>query len=136
MLLVKDEFIHQKIEVKIEGNESFSIEGIENEFKHLILNIINNSKDAFNEKSIINQEIVISINSDEKKIELRDNAGGIPLDLIDDIFKANITTKEDGKGSGIGLYMSSKIAKKHNGTLRVQNTQDGANFIFKESSHV
>ena len=51
--------------------------------------------------------------------------------MIDDIFKANVTTKEEGKGTGIGLYMSSQIAQKHQGVLSVENTDDSAKFIFK-----
>ena len=49
-----------------------------------------------------------------QRMEVEDNAGGIPKEIIDDIFKANITSKEEGKGTGIGLYMSTQIATKHN----------------------
>ncbi len=134
LLLVKDEFIKNKITVKINCLNSFTILGIENEFKHLVLNIINNSKDAFNELNSQNREININILSDNnsKIIEIQDNAGGIPEHVIEDIFKANVTTKAEGKGTGIGLYMSNQIATKHNGTLSVENVNNGAKFIFKQ----
>lgn len=98
----------------------------------MIINIINNAKDAFNEKNINDRKITINIldNDNIKSIELIDNAGGIPLDVINDIFKANVTTKEDGKGTGIGLYMSSLIAQKYNGILSVENVENGAKFTF------
>jgi len=132
LLLVKDEFIKNKISIELNAIQNFSIIGIENEFKHLILNLINNAKDAFNDKDIKEREITINLlsNTNSKTIEIIDNAGGIPENLIDDIFKANVTTKEEGKGTGIGLYMSSQIAVKHQGTLSVQNTQNGAKFSF------
>jgi len=134
LLLVRDEFMKNSIQITVNSSNNFTINGIENEFKHLIINIINNSKDAFIEKDLKNRNITINLLSDKKNkiLEIIDNAGGIPTKIIGDIFKANVTTKVDGKGSGIGLYMSSQIAQKHNGTLSVENTDDGAKFIFKQ----
>jgi len=134
--LVKDEFIKNTIEIVLNDIQNFTINGIENEFKHLIINIINNAKDAFIENNIKNRRIDINLLNDGeyKSIEIIDNAGGIPLNIIDNIFKANITTKAEGKGTGIGLYMSSQIAQKYNGTLSVENVENGAKFIFKMKS--
>ncbi|MFA6137676.1 MAG: HAMP domain-containing sensor histidine kinase [Sulfurimonas sp.] len=132
LLLIKDEFIKNTIEIEVNETQNFILNGIENEFKHLIINIINNSKDAFNEHDTKNRKIIINILNDEKyqSIEILDNAGGIPENIINDIFKANVTTKAEGKGTGIGLYMSSQIAQKHHGTLSVENSGNGAKFIF------
>lgn len=132
LLLVNDEFVKNKIKIEIDKQVNFTLNGIENEFKHLILNIINNSKDAFNDNNIEKRIIYIRLKEDEnsKSIEIHDNAGGIPEYVISDIFKANVTTKAEGKGTGIGLYMSSQIASKHHGTLTVINENGGAKFIF------
>ena len=113
LLLVKDEFVKNRIIITVNDNGNFNLDGVENEFKHLILNIINNSKDAFNDNNRDDRKILINILEDKttKSIEIIDNAGGIPEHVIDDIFKANVTTKEEGKGTGIGLYMSSQIAE-------------------------
>jgi len=42
---------------------------------------------------------------------------------------ANVTTKEKGKGTGIGLYMSTQIAQKHGATLSVHNQNNGTCFV-------
>jgi len=68
---------------------------------------------------------------DKKTIEVIDNAGGIPLSIIKDVFKPNVTTKAEGKGTGIGLYMSSQISQKMAGKLSVQNSNDGAIFTLE-----
>ena len=135
LLLVKDEFVKNNISINLNNKQNFSLIGIENEFKHLILNLINNAKDAFNDNNIKKRIIDINIlsNKNTKRIEIIDNAGGIPKDVIDDIFKANVTTKAEDKGTGIGLYMSSQIAAKHNGVLYVENFKDGAKFIFEQT---
>lgn len=137
LLLVEDEFSKNNVKVEIKEQNSFSIKAIENEFKHLILNILNNAKDAFNDNNIDikKREITIEISSDEKNeyIQIIDNAGGIPIDIIDNIFKANITTKTEDKGTGIGLYLSSQIAQKYNGKLEVKNLENGAVFTYSQT---
>ena len=139
LLLVKDEFSKNSIDIIVNCEKNFTLYGIENEFKHLMINIINNAKDVFIEKQLKDRKIYINClhHAGHKAIEIIDNAGGVPQEIINDIFKANITTKEPGKGTGIGLYMSSLIAKKHNGTLSVENVENGAKFLFqcKEDSN-
>ena len=130
LTLTKDEFLKNKIEIEVQIIDDYIIDGIENEFKHVILNIINNSKDAFNEHGIKNRKIIIRAISDTtyNKLEIQDNASGIPEYIIDNIFKANVTSKTDGKGTGIGLYMTKQIVEKYNGTISVKNNKDGAIF--------
>ncbi len=134
LLLVKDEFMKKKICFSKTIQEDISLYGNQNEFKHLILNIINNAKDEFIEKDIKNRNININSYQNEDKIvlEICDNAGGISLDIIDDIFKPNVTTKAEGKGTGIGLYISQQIANKLNGTLYVKNITNGGKFVFEK----
>lgn len=128
-LFVKDEFIKEKITLNLKIDNNFKIIGIENEFKHILLNLINNSKDAFIVNKIKEREIIVKayVNGDIKVLEISDNAGGIPIEIIDDIFKANFTTKGNG-GTGIGLYMSSLIAQKYHCELSVENIEKGAQF--------
>ncbi len=130
MVLLKDEILKNNIQIQRNKQEDIFIHGHENEFKHLLLNLINNAKDAFNENNIQKRIIAIGHNETEHHIILQvvDNAGGIPADIIDNIFHPNVTSKGDKEGTGIGLYMSSQIAQKHQGHLSVQNTKDGARF--------
>lgn len=137
LVLVNDEFMQNNINIHIESEKELLIYGIENEFKHLILNIINNAKDAFNEREIENRHIYINFFKDETDITLviRDNAGGIALSVLDKIFQPEVTTKKDGKGTGIGLYMSTQIAHKLGGKLSVKNVDQGAAFSLKIPLH-
>ncbi len=132
LLLVKDEFLKEMISFKIEGDDRLELYGVENEFKHIILNIINNAKDAFKERDIPSRLITFKYYQKNRSniLEIDDNAKGIPSSVIDDIFKPNVTTKAEGKGTGIGLYMSAQIAEKMDATLSVVNTSEGACFTF------
>jgi len=131
LFLTKDEFMKNRITINIDNEKEIVLHGSKNEFKHLILNIINNAKDAFNDNDIQEKRMItIRLLKDKKgkRIEIEDNAGGIPEDVINDIFNANVTTKEEGKGTGIGLYMSTQIAEKYGAALTVKNVDGGACF--------
>jgi signal transduction histidine kinase len=129
-ILMKDELLKNTISVNVNIEEEIILHGQINEFKHLFLNLLSNAIDAFNEKDIQNRSITIRTYKNENHgvIEFKDNAGGIPSSVINSIFKPNVTTKSDGKGTGIGLYMSSQIVQKHSGTITVHNVDDGAMF--------
>ncbi len=137
-VLMKDELIAQNIHINLEIDVKITVFGNKNEFKHLFINLINNSIDAFNENDLNSRKIYIRCFSKDEHvvIEIEDNAGGIPTNIIKHIFKPNVTTKADGKGTGIGLYMCSQIITKNDGTISVENRNDGALFriILSESS--
>ncbi|WP_321468328.1 HAMP domain-containing sensor histidine kinase [Halarcobacter sp.] len=134
LMFIKDEYIKYKIDIKIEKINDFKIKGIENEFKHILLNILNNSKDAFIFKDIKDRKILIKIYQKDNFniLEISDNAGGIKEDIIDEIFKSNFTTKKEN-GTGIGLYMSCQIARKNNTLLSAANIENGAKFTLKQA---
>ncbi|WP_345989158.1 HAMP domain-containing sensor histidine kinase [Sulfurimonas sp. HSL1-2] len=130
LLLVHDEMLRNNIAVTVEEGREVIVSGIENEFKHLLLNLLANAKDAFIERESQAREIHIRFYKKGAHIyiEVEDSAGGIDPELLDEIFKPNFTTKRDDKGTGIGLYMSTQIAQKMQGSLTVENTGRGALF--------
>jgi signal transduction histidine kinase len=118
------------IDIVIDSKEQINVDCIPNELKHIFINLINNSKDAFIENDIKNRKIEINFyrNTQNVIIEFRDNAGGIPQDIIDKIFTVNFTTKTASDGTGVGLYMSKQIVEKIQGTIAVDNIKDGVCF--------
>jgi len=133
LLLIHDELMKNLITIEIECDEKLTINANTNEIKHIFINLINNAKDAFNQNDIKNRKIIISCNQNEKylTVDVSDNAGGIPNEIVKSIFEANFTTKSEIGGTGIGLYMSRFIAKKNNAKIDVQNIDDGAMFTVK-----
>jgi signal transduction histidine kinase len=117
---------NHNIKLTITGDE-FIYNGLQSEFQQVILNLINNAKDALVEKNIQNPTIDIKLQNNTITIE--DNAGGVSKDIIDRIFEPYFTTKEQGKGTGIGLYMSKIIIEDNMGcSLEVLNKNNGACF--------
>lgn len=54
-------------------------------------------------------------------ISFTDTGPGVPEEIQDKIFEAFFTTKPQGEGTGIGLDISTKIVKKHNGEIRLDS---------------
>ena len=111
--------------------ELVEIETYANEMTQVILNILKNAEEAFKEKSIPNAKISIKIyESDNSQIiEIQDNAGGIPEDIIAKVFDPYFSTKKEKNGTGHGLYMSKTIVEDHcNGKISVENSNGGVVF--------
>jgi len=102
-------------------------------FKQVLMNIFSNAKDAIIERlknsKISRGTININISNDGGSlvVEIVDNGGGMPKDVIERMFEPYFTTKEDKKGTGIGLYMSKIFIEEHmGGHISANNTGDGA----------
>jgi signal transduction histidine kinase len=118
-----------------------AVEGFRNEFEHVILNLVNNARDAIMEKRArgamgVSERGLLSFdfyNSDGKVIiKVSDNGGGIPLEAMGSIFSPYFTTKDPTKGTGLGLYMSKVIVEDHmQGKLSVANGKEGAIFTIE-----
>ena len=112
--------------------ENLKVVGYPNEFLQVIINILNNAKDEYLElESTTDLNIMIKTKLEENKviIEIEDSAGGIDKDIIEKVFDPYFTTKEEGKGTGIGLYMTKMIVENNmHGKVFVKNTNNGCIF--------
>jgi len=129
------------ININIIKSNDASTEGFSNELIQVIINILNNARDIILEQKVkyTQIDIYLSVDSNYIYISIQDYAGGIPNEVLPKVFDPYFTTKEEDKGTGLGLHMSKMIIEKVNGTLEVQNNEIikddkkviGANFIIK-----
>lgn len=104
--------------------------GYDNELVQVILNLLNNAKDALLEKKVSEPIVELQVyrKNESACITVSDNAGGIPPENLSKIFDSYFTTKKSG--TGIGLYMARMIIEKNfNGHLTAGNTTEGAFFL-------
>jgi len=120
--------VHKNIE------EGLKAEGFPNEFAQALLNVLSNAKDALIEKQIQKPEVYVSLEKKDNvgKISISDNAGGIDKEVLPKVFDPYFTTKEQGKGTGIGLYMSKMIIEQNmSGKIYAKNVESGVEFVIE-----
>ena len=129
--LLSPQLKNHNIHVTIQS-EHIIISGYQNEFIQVIINLLNNAKDAIITKKRKIGYINIEVTRSEEKnalITISDNGGGISDDIIEKIFDPYFTTKFKSQGTGIGLYMSKMIIDKSMlGKLDAKNSDEGAVF--------
>jgi C4-dicarboxylate-specific signal transduction histidine kinase len=129
--LVAESFAQRGIAIDVSISDSPRVNGYPNEYRQVLLNILMNSKDAFAEQAQQEPRVTIRSWSEHGKtvVTITDNAGGIPDEHLDKIFDAYYTTKDLGKGTGIGLFMAKNIIEKNmGGSLTARNIDGGAEF--------
>lgn len=107
-----------------------------NELKQVLINIVNNAREAIEYIKSKKRQITVSCTNDKYHctISIEDSGGGVPHHIIDKIFDPYFTTKFESQGTGIGLYMAKMIIEKHClGKLSVYNTANGACFEIRLS---
>jgi signal transduction histidine kinase len=111
-----------------------SLKIFRNELMQVILNVINNAKEALLEREIPNPRIMIETVETGQFVIIKvcDNAGGIDDTIKEKIFEPYFSTKEKSLASGLGLYISKTIMETRlNGELRFENSDSGACFLIK-----
>jgi len=125
---------NNNIEVRKQTAYNPIVKAYESELVQMLMAIISNAKDAIMERSIKSAEITISTMQNPDfpgfvELQICDNGGGIPVEIIDRIFEPYFTTKSTKNGTGLGLYIAKTIIEKHqNGSVGVKNKEDGACF--------
>ncbi len=125
---------HIKLINEIDYDNPITLKMISGELSQVVINLINNSKDAIVQNKINNGWIKITQKTEKNYliIIVEDNGGGISKDIMTKIFDPYFTTKHQYQGTGLGLYMSKTMIEKHlNGKLEVKNGKDGAIFTIK-----
>jgi PAS domain S-box-containing protein len=101
--------------------EEFLMNGNRGRLQQVIVNMINNAKDAT--KDMKDKNIWVNASSDDKYIyiAIKDNGSGMSDETKRKIFEPFFTTKPLGEGTGIGLSISNSIIKDIGGEIKVQS---------------
>ena len=126
----------ENINIKFDILKDLEIFGLKNELTQVLLNLINNSKDAFVQKNITNKEITIKTYTNTKDdfvyLEYIDNAQGLNKELFDKIYEPYFTTKHQSSGTGLGLFICKIIIENSfKGEIMHENISNGLKFTLK-----
>jgi len=107
-----------------------TIAGDKKQLQEVFFNLIRNAAQAIEERG----KITIRAKQHERKIlvEIEDTGHGIPEDKIDQIFNPFFTTKEPGKGTGLGLFIVRQVVERNKGRISVKSkVGEGTTFMLE-----
>lgn len=119
------------MDVKIKVDKKSVVKGNINSLVQVVNNIISNAVQAYASQGKTDEDILLNISNHNSNllITIKDNAGGLPENVQEKLFKEMITTK--GKnGTGLGLFMSASNVKAHFGGTLTYETKEGEGTTF------
>ena len=118
--LVEDELRTAGVEVQRQYADDLpSVVGVGNKLQQVVMNLVLNARDAMPGGGTIT--LTTTAKNGRVLISFADNGEGIPKDRLSRIFDAFYTTKDVGKGTGLGLYITQRIVQEHKGQITVES---------------
>ena len=107
------------------------IQGDEQKLRQVVTNLLTNARQVMREGgALILRAYADTLRGEQAvALEVEDTGGGIPAEVLRNIFNPFFTTKEEG--TGLGLSISHRIVEQHRGEMEVQNHELGAVFIVR-----
>lgn len=131
--MLKSQLNAEGIELLFQADRDITIRASKNELSHVLLNLINNAKDALKSADREGAQIIIEAKQRDAEVQIavKDNAMGIATQLQERVFEPYFSTKEEGSGTGIGLYLSKMILEKsQNNSLSLEKSDsEGSHFL-------
>jgi len=124
LILEKNNFIHNNVEVETEfENDNICIYSNLDSLKHIFLNLVANAVQAMPHGGRLSIRAKRCPDAVKEKVmvQIEDTGCGIPEDLQTRIFDPFITTKDSGKGSGLGLWIVKNEINRHNGEIMLDS---------------
>ncbi len=117
-----------------------AVVGDQNELQQVLVNLVLNARDAVLEQMDavdaayeptieVSLRQVVALGLPAVQVEVRDNGGGIPRELIDRVFDPFFTTKPVGKGTGLGLSMAFSMIRGHGGEISIDSVPGGGSTV-------
>jgi two-component system NtrC family sensor kinase len=93
----------------------------ESQMQQVFMNMVLNAADAMNEKGDLTIETDCGEDRAQIFVRITDNGCGIPPEIREAIFNPFFTTKDPGKGTGLGLAVAARIVQAHGGRTDVES---------------
>ncbi len=125
------------IRVQYENDQVYTVKGIRNEFEQIMIILLNNAIDATMERLKDTEEgyrphIHITLEKRDKRVYVRfeDNGCGIAPELSSRIFEPYFTTKDQGEGIGMGLFIAKMTLENHmDGSIFYEKNGNNTQFV-------
>lgn len=134
LLLCKEKLKNRNIEIKISYEphlENFKLNCKPTIIRQAFFNLLLNSYDALEHAKVKEIDIKFLVDHERVKIYFCDSGSGIAKDMQDKIMQPFFTTKDIGKGIGLGLSATKGIIEEHDGNFYLDNSQEKTCFVIE-----
>ena len=115
---------YRNLDLRVEGVTDLPpVSGDPVQLGQVLLNLISNARDAMDGRGRV--RIRGSSSSGWIELEVADEGPGIPESIRDKVFDPMFSTKEVGKGTGLGLTICHEVARRHGGTMALECPPSG-----------
>jgi two-component system sensor histidine kinase RegB len=98
-------------------------------FERAVANLLDNAAEATEGKSGRSVRVSLARSGEELRLTVADNGVGIPEPLLRRIGEPFFTTKEPGRGTGLGLYLARNVVERQGGEMRVESNEGAGTSI-------
>jgi signal transduction histidine kinase len=132
--IVNPEVNEHQLHIILELEENIQLNSFPSELLQCFVNIFNNSKEAFQTQNITTKYIFITAftKGDKTSIIFKDNAGGIPNEVLPKVFEPYFTTKHKSQGKGLGLHLVYKLVEE---TMEGEISAQNVNFTYNSEEY-
>ncbi len=92
-------------------------------FEQAVANLLDNAAEATEGKPLREVRVALDRQGDLLRLSVADNGVGVPEPLLRRIGEPFFTTKEPGRGTGLGLYLARHVVERQGGEMTVTSTQ-------------
>ena len=100
-----------------------AVHGIKLRIEQVLTNVLRNAADAVEE--VENPQVTVAITADPAMVMITDNGHGLGDATLADLAEPFVTTRDSGRGMGLGLAISATIIRDHGGTMTAENGSTG-----------
>ena len=112
------------VEIRRELTPGLTLTAVKGEIRQVFSNLLVNALDALPNKGTLCLETRPMPGDDVLLVRISDNGVGIPPENLGRVFEPFFSTK-DGTGTGLGLWVTQNIIRKHGGTVQVTSRTNG-----------
>ena len=128
--VLQNQLKQMKVVIEKDYGEIPAVEGNFANLGQVLINVIRNALQALPEgKGQIALSTCHRPATDTVVVACRDSGTGIPAAVLKDVFKPFFTTKKVGRGTGLGLYISHEIVRRHEGRISVESEEDKGTLV-------
>ncbi|WP_412462803.1 ATP-binding protein [Halobacteriovorax sp. RT-2-6] len=126
ILMIEEIYEHYGISVSFENSlGELQVKGSPGKIQQVVMNLLTNARDALEQSEVKQIKVTLTSCDDKAVIEVSDSGAGISEENKRKIFEPYFTTKEYGKGSGLGLSLSHNFIKEHGGSITIDSNSGG-----------